>query len=273
MTTTLTPIESLLLEAQKQLPNITKDSIESLLSEMKIEASDALSKPGKLNAFISRLQQRQPGAIAIQESGIVSSSTKSKAPAPIAKSIEQTPTLSVAVPEVSPVDDADRDWSAFNIREIGTLSKTELEAFKAWRKEEAERQALINEILGDEAAIVAAEEKALENKLTIAETTRRVLKARAQVEVLDQGGTELDELVAELGKKTGLDQIERDRRAFTELSELGESTPTEGELLLLQGKVVNRDRMNRAVQLQNSTAQEVKAIAPTAEAAVQTIDV
>ena len=258
----LTTTNPLLAKVRETIPAATNEQIDDILNTIGSTHEAVMSKPGKLCSFLRLVEAAQPGGLAAiePEAAIVS------ATAAPAKTVE-TP--------IVPANDGDRDWVTFNVRDLAALTTAELREFKLWRAEESERKALMNEILGEEASAIAAEEKALQNQLTIAETNRRVIKAKAQVEFLNEKGSALDELSLETGKDLAQDYFDRETESFATLRTVGKETPTEGELLLLQARVVNRDRMNRANTIANTIAPLVKAIgaSTTAQEEVQTIDV
>jgi hypothetical protein len=252
---------ALLNKVRETIPAATIAQLEDILNTIGSTPESVMSKPGKIQSFLAMVQKAQPGGLAPVET-----------PAPIAPVPTPAPTEAPKAPIV-PSEGGDRDWSKFNIRDLATLSMAELKEFKAWRAEEAERKALMNEILGEEADAIAAEEEALKNRLTIDETNRRILKAKAQVEFMEQKGSDLDKLSLETGKELAADYLERETKAFKSVLDLGKQTPTEGELAHLQAQVVNRSRMNRANTIANSIAPLVKAIGGAEEQNVQTIDV
>lgn len=242
---TANPLIALIEKVRETIPAATVEQLQDILTTIGSNPESVIAKPGKLQSFLLMVQKSQPGGLAPVET-----------PAPIAS----IPTPAPETPAPIVATSGDRDWAKFNIRDLATLSMAELKEFKAWRAEEAERKALMNEILGEEATSIAAEESALQNRLTIDETNRRILKTKAQVEFMEQKGSDLDQLSRETGKNLAQDYFDRESESFRNLRTVGKETPTEGELLLLQAKVVNRDRMNRANTIANTIAPMVKAI-------------
>jgi hypothetical protein len=257
MTTTL------LEKIQKAVPTATEAQLNQALADAGMDAAKVESSNGLMGSIVGRVRKMQAGGLAVKAVD---------APIVDASAIATTPAVNAVDAPIASVE-CERDWATFNVRDLGSLTMAELLEFKAWRTDDAVRKALINEILGDEAATIAAYEESLQNQLVIAETNRRVIKAKAQVEFLNEKGEALDNLSLETGKDMAQDYFDRETASFATLRTVGKQTPTEGELLLLQARVVNRDRMNRANTIANTIAPLVKAIESANTQDVQTIDV
>ena len=245
---------------QETIPTATQEQVSDILQAHSTTETAVLSKPGKLAAFVGLVEKAQPGGMATR-SQIISAST---APAP-----KVVTTAPVAPVNPQPID---RNWAKFNPDELANLSYEDMESYSAWQDMEEKRITLLNKIQSKRAATGISTEESLKNQLTIAETNRRVLQAKAQVEYATTQGKELDELAVSVGTESMVDQFDREKKALQSLATVGKETPTLGQVALLQATVIQRDRLNRSNAIANTIAPKVNRLEASTEKEMVTID-
>ena len=251
---------SLLEKVQKHVSTCTQDQLDAALLAAEITEDQIAASPGLMGSIVGRLKKSAPGGLEVSRSPIASATSVPKIviPAPVALTNPQ------------PID---RDWAKFNPDELGNLSYEDMESYSVWQEKEEKRITLLNKIQAKRAATIASTEESLKNQLTIAETNRRVLQAKAQVEYATTQGKELDELAVSVGTESMVDQFNREKNALRDLATVGKETPTLGQVALLQATVIQRNRLNRSNAIANSIAPMVSRIeAAQPEKEVVTID-
>jgi hypothetical protein len=263
---------TLLEKIQKHIPNCTQDHLNAALADAELTEEKVEQSSGLMGSIVGRLKKTVPGGLATQGTSI---SAKTKTPQQtIVSATVPTPTTAPIASVSTPVasESGDRDWATFNVRDLATLSKTELQSFKAYRQEELERQALINEILGLEAQSLDTEAANLQAQTQTQTSHRMVESDRAAFEIASQSGEELIQLARAAGKQSVEDQLSRDRAALEEIVRVGKQTPTQGEVQLAQAHGLRRRRMNALVGTENQWEQEVTRSLPAAQETMVTID-
>ena len=246
---------------QETIPTATQEQVSDILQAHSTTETAVLSKPGKLAAFIGLVEKSQPGGMATR-SQIISASTSEPAPKVVT-------TAPIATVNTQPTD---RDWAKFDPNELSALTYEDLELYSEWQEKEEKRITLLNRIQGKRATTIASTEESLKNQLTIAETNRRVLQAKAQVEYATNQGAELDDLAVSVGTAAMVDQFDREKKALRDLATVGKETPTLGQVALLQATVIQRNRLNRSNAIANSIAPIVNRIGASTEKEMVTID-
>jgi len=252
---------TLLEKIQKHISNCTQDQLDAALIAAEITEDQIAKSPGLMGSIVGRLKKSVPGGMEVSRSQIISVS----APAP--KVVTTAPIATAA-----PTQPIDRDWAKFDPNELSALTYEDLELYSEWQEKEEKRVTLLNRIQGKRATTIASTEESLKNQLTIAETNRRVLQAKAQVEYATNQGAELDDLAVSVGTAAMADQFDREKNALQDLAKVGKETPTLGQVALLQATVIQRDRLNRSNAIANSIAPMVNRIGASTEKEMVTID-
>ena len=251
---------SLLEKVQKHV-SCTQDQLDAALLAADVTEDQIAKSPGLMSSIVGRLKKSVPGGLEVPRSPIVSAvsvlATKIAIPAPVVAIVPQ------------PVS---QDWSKFNPDELVNLTYEDMESYSVWQEKEEKRITLLNKIQGKRAATIASTEESLQAQLKIAETSRRVLHTRAQVEYACTQGAELDELTVSIGTAAMVDQFDREKKALYDLATVGKETPTLGQVALLQAQVVQRDRLNRSSAIANSIAPMVPRLEASKDREVMTID-
>ena len=230
----------LLTEIRRHVPSATQEQLDKELTDASLTTEKVLSSNALIGSIVGRLKKNIPGEMI---AGVSSVPTTIVDPTSAPKEQPKTTT-----------GKSDRDWSIFKIKDLPTLTTEQLKSFRAYRQAELDRLNLMNEILGLESESLDVEALTLQAQAKVLTASRSVEGDRHAFELSSGHDDELLKLAREAAKVTTLDQLTRDRTALEGIVELGKQTPTYGELRQLQAQQFQRDRMNRSIGIQNSTA-------------------